>query len=120
INDAGGQIDVLAQSAFLRYRQALGEVIEIPKGLYPGDYLIAVGEHLAEEFAGSLRWKPENEWMPIVKERVLAAMLELIKTDLANLGVRHDVFFSERTLHGQGGDIDLTLDWLRQQGLVYQ
>jgi arginyl-tRNA synthetase len=120
INDAGGQVDVLAQSAFLRYREALGETIEIPKGFYPGDYLIPVGEQLANEFAGQLRWKPEAEWLPIVKERVLAAMLELIKTDLANLGVKHDVFFSERTLHGQGGDIDLTLEWLREQGLVYQ
>ncbi|HWA18995.1 MAG TPA: arginine--tRNA ligase [Devosia sp.] len=120
INDAGGQIDVLAQSAFLRYREALGETIEIPRGLYPGDYLIPVGEHLANEFAGTLRWKPEAEWMPIVKERVLAAMMDLIRTDLANLGVQHDVFFSERTLHGQGGDIDLTLEWLREMGLVYQ
>jgi arginyl-tRNA synthetase len=120
INDAGGQIDVLAQSAFLRYREALGEVIEIPRGLYPGDYLKPVGEQLANAYAGALRWKPEAEWLPIVKDFVLAAMLELIKTDLANLGVKHDEFFSERTLHGQGGDIDLTLDWLRQQGLVYQ
>jgi arginyl-tRNA synthetase len=120
INDAGGQIDVLAQSAFLRYREALGETVEIPRGLYPGDYLIPVGEHLANEFAGALRWKPEAEWLPIVKERVLAAMMELVRTDLANLGVKHDVFFSERTLHGQGGDIDLTLEWLRETGLVYQ
>jgi arginyl-tRNA synthetase len=120
INDAGGQVDVLAQSAFLRYRQALGEAIEIPRGLYPGDYLIPVGEHLANEFAGTLRWKSEAEWLPIVRDRVLAMMLDLIKTDLANLGVKHDVFFSERTLHGQGGDIDLTLDWLRDAGLVYQ
>ncbi|MEO6015102.1 MAG: arginine--tRNA ligase [Devosia sp.] len=120
INDAGGQIDVLAQSAFLRYREALGENIEIPKGLYPGHYLKPVGEQLANEFAGQLRWKPEADWMPIVKDRVLVAMLDLIKTDLANLGVKHDLFFSERTLHGQGGDIDLTLDWLRDQNLVYQ
>jgi arginyl-tRNA synthetase len=120
INDAGGQIDVLAQSAFLRYRQALGETIEIPRGFYPGDYLIPVGEHLAEEFGPALRDKPETEWMPIVKDRVLDKMMDLVRTDLANLGVAHDVFFSEKTLHGQGGDIDLTLDWLREQGLVYQ
>jgi arginyl-tRNA synthetase len=120
INDAGGQIEVLAQSAFLRYREALGEVIEIPRGLYPGDYLKPVGEELASQFAGQLRYVPETEWMPTVKAHVLRAMLELIKTDLANLGVKHDVFFSEQTLHGQGGDIDLTLDWLREQGLVYQ
>ncbi|MEQ1900739.1 MAG: arginine--tRNA ligase [Devosia sp.] len=120
INDAGGQVDVLAQSAFLRYREALGENIEIPKGFYPGDYLIPVGEHLANAYAGTLRWKPEAEWLPIVKEHVLKAMMDLIKTDLANLGIRHDVFFSERTLHGAGGDIETTLAWLRSQGLVYQ
>ena len=120
INDAGGQIDILAQSVFLRYREALGESIEIPKGLYPGDYLKPVGEELASQFAGQLRYVPEAEWMPIIKEHALRAMMELIRTDLANLGVKQDVFFSERTLHGQGGDIDLTLDWLRSQGLVYQ
>ena len=68
INDAGGQIEVLAQSAFLRYREALGEVIEIPRGLYPGDYLIPVGQELAAEYAGTLRYKPEKEWLPIVKD----------------------------------------------------
>jgi arginyl-tRNA synthetase len=120
INDAGGQIDVLAQSAFLRYREALGETIEIPSGLYPGDYLKPVGEHLADVFGRELLAVPETEWMPKVKDLTLKMMLDLIKTDLANLGVEHDVFFSERTLHGQGGDIDLTLAWLREQGLVYQ
>ncbi|MEQ1771578.1 MAG: arginine--tRNA ligase [Devosia sp.] len=120
MNDAGGQVDVLARSAFLRYREALGETIEIPKGLYPGDYLVPVGEHLANEFKESLLGKPESEWLPIVKPRVLSAMMELIKTDLANLGIRHDVFFSEQTLHGTGGDIEKTLAWLRDQGLVYQ
>jgi arginyl-tRNA synthetase len=120
INDAGGQVDVLAQSAFLRYREALGETIEIPKGLYPGDYLKPTGEALAQEFGTSLLSKSEAEWMPLVKDRVLDAMMDLIRGDLAQLGVKHDVFFSERTLHGQGGDIDLTLDWLRGEGLVYQ
>jgi len=120
INDAGGQVDVLAQSAFLRYREALGETIEIPKGLYPGDYLKPAGEALAKEFGKSLLAMPEAEWLPLVKDRVLEAMMDLIRSDLAGLRVKHDVFFSERTLHGQGGDIDLTLDWLRGQGLVYQ
>ena len=121
INDAGGQVDVLAQSAFLRYREALGETIEIPSGFYPGDYL-KPGRRAARRrvSAGTLLDMPEAEWLPNVKELTLKMMLELIKTDLANLGVKHDVFFSERTLHGQGGDIDLTLDWLREQGLVYQ
>jgi arginyl-tRNA synthetase len=120
INDAGGQVDVLAQSAFLRYREALGEAIEIPKGLYPGDYLRPVGAALAASFGRDLLARPEAEWLPIVKDRVLDAMLDLIKADLARLGVRHDVFFYERTLHGPGGDIERTLDWLRDKGLVYQ
>ncbi|MBL8599677.1 MAG: arginine--tRNA ligase [Devosia sp.] len=120
INDAGGQVDVLAQSAFLRYREALGAVIDIPKGLYPGDYLKPVGAALAAEFGDSLLSRPEAEWLPLVKECVLAAMMDLVRADLANLGVKHDVFFSERTLHGQGGDIDLTLQWLRDEGLIYQ
>ena len=120
INDAGGQVDVLAQSAFLRYREALGQAIEIPKGLYPGDYLKPVGASLAAEFGDSLLAKSEAEWLPLVKDRVLAAMMDLIRADLASLGVRQETFFSERTLHGQGGDIDLTLEWLRSEGLVYQ
>ncbi len=120
INDAGGQITILAQSTLLRYREALGETVEIPPGLYPGDYLVPVGQALKAEFGTSLLDKPEAEVLPLVKERVLAAMMELIKADLAKLNIHHDVFFSERTLHGQGGDIDTTLDWLRSEGMVYQ
>jgi arginyl-tRNA synthetase len=120
INDAGSQIDTLARSTFLRYREALGETIEIPSGFYPGDYLIPVGQALKAEFGDSLLSMPENEVTAIVKERVLAAMLELIKSDLAKLNIHHDVFFSERTLHGQGGDIDTTLAWLRDKGMVYE
>jgi arginyl-tRNA synthetase len=120
INDAGSQIDTLARSTFLRYREALGEAIDIPSGFYPGDYLIPVGQALKAEFGDSLLSMPENEVTAIVKERVLAAMLELIKSDLAKLNIHHDVFFSERTLHGQGGDIDTTLAWLRDKGMVYE
>ncbi|HEY9009965.1 MAG TPA: arginine--tRNA ligase [Devosia sp.] len=120
INDAGSQIDTLARSTLLRYRQALGETIEIPPGLYPGDYLIPVGEALKAEFGDSLLARPESEVIPLVKDRVLTAMLELIKADLAKLNIHHDVFFSERTLHGQGKEIDTTLDWLRDEGMVYQ
>ncbi len=120
INDAGGQVDVLAQSAFLRYREALGETIAIPKGLYPGDYLKPVGEQLAEEFGRTLLDKTGAEWLPLVRERALVAMMALIRGDLAELGVRHDVFFSEQTLHGAEGDVAQTLAWLRDQGLVYQ
>jgi arginyl-tRNA synthetase len=120
INDTGSQTTTLARSTLLRYREALGESIEIPSGLYPGDYLVPVGQALAEEFGDSLLGRPEQEVLPLVRERVLAAMLELIKADLADLRIHHDVFFSERTLHGQGGDIDLTLEWLRDKGMVYQ
>ena len=120
INDAGSQIDTLAGSTFLRYREALGETIEIPSGFYPGDYLIPVGEALKAEFGTSLLDMPEAERTAIVKERVLAAMMELIKADLAKLNIHHDVFFSERQLHGPGGDIQKTLAWLREEGMVYE
>ncbi|MCS6760940.1 MAG: arginine--tRNA ligase [Candidatus Devosia symbiotica] len=120
INDAGSQIDTLARSTMLRYREALGETIRIPPSLYPGDYLVPVGQALKAEFGDSLLVKPEAEALAIAKERVLVAMLELIKADLALLGIHHDVFFSERQLHEQGGDIDLTLAWLREKGMIYQ
>jgi len=125
INDAGSQIDTLARSVFLRYREALGEDIgEIPSGLYPGDYLKPVGEQLKAEFGASLKDKPESEWLPVVKERAMAAMLDLIRADLAALGVEHEVFFSEKSLHerngGNGSKIDHMLDGLREKGLVYQ
>ncbi|ASP32722.1 arginine--tRNA ligase [Labrenzia sp. VG12] len=125
INDAGSQIDTLARSAFLRYREALGEDIgEIPSGFYPGDYLVPVGALLKEEFGTSLKDKDENEWLPLVKERAIAAMLDLIREDLATLGVTHEVFYSEKTLHersdANGSKIDHMLDTLRDKGLVYQ
>lgn len=121
INDAGAQVDVLARSAYLRYREALGEDIgEIPAGLYPGDYLKPLGQALADEFGNDLLEKSEAEWLPLVKKRALVAMLDLIKSDLAELGVKHDYFFSERTLHGSNGKIAETLDWLRDEGLIYE
>jgi arginyl-tRNA synthetase len=120
INDTGGQTITLGRSALLRYREALGETIEIPSGFYPGDYLIPVGQALAAEFGRSLLDMPENEAALIAREKALAAMMDLIRADLANLGIHHDVFFSERTLHGAGGDIELTLAWLREMGMIYQ
>ena len=120
INDAGSQIDTLARSTMLRYREALGEAIEIPSGFYPGDYLVPVGQALKAEFGDSLLAMPEADALAIARERVLLAMLELIKGDLALLGIHHDVFFSERQLHGQGGDIELTLAWLREMGMIYE
>ena len=99
INDAGAQVDALARSAFLRYREALGEDIgEIPEGLYPGDYLKPVGAELAAQHGKELLAMPESEWLPIVRAAALQAMLALIEDDLAALGIRHDVFFSERSL----------------------
>ncbi|RDE09291.1 arginine--tRNA ligase [Pelagibacterium lacus] len=120
INDAGSQVDTLARSAYLRYREALGETIEIPAGYYPGDYLVAVGQALVAEFGNSLLAMDEAAWLPPVKQHALAAMMELIKADLKKLNIEHEVFFSEKTLHGPGGDIENTLAWLRQEGLVYE
>ncbi|MGB3814196.1 MAG: arginine--tRNA ligase [Shinella sp.] len=122
INDAGSQIDVLARSAFLRYREALGETIgEIPSGLYPGDYLVPVGEALAAEHGTTLRAMPEHQWMPIVKETTIAAMMAMIREDLAALNVRHDVFFSERSLHANSGaPIRTAINDLTFKGHVYK
>ncbi|MDF1635480.1 arginine--tRNA ligase [Mycoplana sp. MJR14] len=122
INDAGSQVDVLARSAFLRYRQALGEKIgEIPPGLYPGDYLVPVGEALAAEFGSSLRLMPEEKWLPIVKDKTIDAMMAMIRADLDALNVHHDVFYSERTLHANGGaPIRTAINDLTFKGHVYK
>lgn len=122
INDAGGQIEVLARSVFLRYREALGENIgEIPAGLYPGDYLVPVGRELAEEFGPRLHNMPEEEWMPLVKDRAVTAMMAMIREDLEALNVHHDVFFSERTLHAEGAkQIRAAINDLTFKGHVYK
>lgn len=122
INDAGSQIDVLARSVYLRYREALGEDIgEIPAGLYPGDYLVPVGKALADEFGTKLRSMPEEERMALLKDRAIDAMMDMIREDLAALNVRHDVFFSERTLHeGGGGRILSAINDLTYKGHVYK
>jgi arginyl-tRNA synthetase len=99
VNDAGGQVDVLARSAHLRYREALGQQAgAIPEGLYPGDYLVPVGEALAQEFGDRYAAAPEEEWLALFRTRAVAAMLALIKDDLALLGIHHDVFSSEAEL----------------------
>src|SRR5271168_3366222 len=124
VNDAGGQVDVLARSAFLRYREALGEDIgAIPEGLYPGDYLKPVGESLAREFGAALKEKPETEWLPVARKRAIDAMMAMIRTDLAALNITHEVFASERALTGADGGEDRvleTIEWLRARGIVYQ
>lgn len=119
VNDAGAQVDVLARSAFLRYREALGEDIgTIPDGLYPGDYLVPVGQALAAEYGESLAGKTEDEWLPLVRERTIAAMMDLIRADLELVGVRHDVFTSERDIVGRGC-VDAALQDLESRGLIY-
>jgi arginyl-tRNA synthetase len=122
INDAGAQVDVLARSAYLRYREALGENIgEIPEGLYPGDYLKPVGQALADEYGRSLNEMPEEQWLPIVRERAIGMMMDMIKGDLAALNIRHDVFFSERSLIAGGTDqVAATIEFLRAKGDVYE
>ncbi|MFC3162712.1 arginine--tRNA ligase [Ciceribacter thiooxidans] len=122
INDAGAQIDVLARSVFLRYREALGENIgEIPAGLYPGDYLVPVGKALAEEYGVRLHNMPEEQWLQIVKDKAIDAMMAMIRDDLAELNVHHDVFFSERTLHANGAaSIRTAINDLTFKGHVYR
>jgi arginyl-tRNA synthetase len=122
INDAGAQVDVLARSAFLRYREALGETIgAIPEGLYPGDYLKPVGAALAAEYGASLVQLPESEWLPAVRAKAISMMMDEIRGDLATLNIRHDVFFSERSLIENGNNrVAETIDDLRAKGDVYK
>jgi arginyl-tRNA synthetase len=113
---------VLARSAHLRYREALGEDIgEIPEGLYPGDYLKPVGQTLAAEHGDRLLTMPETAWLPIVRARAVAMMMDEIKGDLAALNITHDVFFSERSLIENGNNrVAATIDYLRSKGDVYE
>jgi arginyl-tRNA synthetase len=120
INDAGGQVDTVAKSAYLRYREALGENIgKIPAGLYPGDYLKPVGEALAKEYGQRLHNAPEEEWLPIARDKAIAMMLDLIRDDLASLNIRQEVFFSEKSLHTSDEVGDTVAD-LRKAGHVYE
>lgn len=119
VNDAGGQVDVLARSAHLRYREALGEDVgAIPEGLYPGDYLVPVGKALADEFGDRYASAPEGEWLALFRTRAVAAMLVMIKDDLALLGIHHDLFSSEAELQAAGKP-EAAEKWLREHGLVY-
>jgi arginyl-tRNA synthetase len=122
INDAGAQVDVLARSAFLRYREALGENIgEIPEGLYPGDYLVPVGQALAAEYGDKLLAMSEGAWLPAVRARAIAMMMAEIKGDLAALNIKHDIFFSERSLIETGNNrVTETIDYLRSNGDIYE
>jgi arginyl-tRNA synthetase len=122
INDAGAQVDALAHSAFLRYREALGEHIgAIPEGLYPGDYLKPVGAALAAEYGAALQDRPETEWLPVVRNRAVDMMMAEIRNDLHALNVVHDVFFSERSLiEGARDQVGETIAALRRADYVYE
>jgi arginyl-tRNA synthetase len=120
VNDAGAQVDVLARSAHLRYQEVLGRPIgEIPEGLYPGDYLKPVGEALASEFGDRYADEPESVWLDLFRRRTVAAMLDLIRSDLATLGVHHDLFASEREVQ-ESGAVDRAFALLGEKGLVYK
>jgi arginyl-tRNA synthetase len=120
VNDAGGQVDTLARSVHLRYREALGEDIgEIPEGMYPGEYLKPIGEQLSAEFGDRYAASPESEWLELFRERAVAAMLDLIRGDLALLGIHHDLFASEAQLQKEGA-VDAAMEMLRSKGLVYE
>jgi arginyl-tRNA synthetase len=118
INDAGGQVDILARSVHMRYREALGESIEIPEGLYPGDYLVPVGQRLAQEFGGQYAAAPEGQWLALFRKAAVADMMDMIRADLALLGIHHDLFSSEAELH-EAGKADAAEKELRARGLVY-
>lgn len=118
VNDGGAQVDVLARSAYFRYREAHGEAVEIVAGLYPGDYLVPVGRGLKDTFGDTLMEVPEEEWLPKVRDYAIQAMMGLIREDLGALGVRMDTFFSERSLYGTGR-IEATLEDLEARGLIY-
>ncbi len=118
INDAGAQVDVLARSAYLRYRESLGETITIPEGLYPGDYLVPLGRALAEKDGKKWLGKPEADWLAYFRDEAIAAMMAMIREDLRVMGVTHDVFSSERALV-EGGGVERAQKFLEGKGLIY-
>ena len=120
VNDAGAQVDTLARSVHLRYREALGEDIgEIAEGMYPGDYLKPVGATLAVEYGDRFVGAPESAWLQLFRRRSVAAMLDLIRHDLSLLGVHHDLFASEQEVQ-ESGAVDRALTVLDEKGLVYR
>ncbi len=120
INDAGTQVDVLARSAYLRYCEALGDEIAIPEGLYPGDYLKPIGQALADKHGDALKGMEEAQWLSDVRAFTIDAMMDLIRSDLGALNVRHDLFFSERSLiEGESDRVEEAIKWLEDRGQVY-
>ncbi len=122
VNDAGAQVDVLARSAYLRYREALGDDVgAIPEGLYPGEYLKPVGAALAAEYQDALTKKTEADWLPGVRQKAIAMMMASVRADLAALNIAFDVFYSERSLIEGGVDlVAATIGWLRARDYVYE
>ena len=118
VNDAGGQVDVLARSVHLRYREALGETVTIPEGLYPGDYLVPIGQALASEYGDRFVGAPESDWLAMFRTRAVAAMMVMIRADLALLGIKHEVFSSEAELQALGKPEAAEAE-LRSRDLVY-
>ena len=119
INDGGAQVDVLARSAFERYREACGLEPEIREGLYPGDYLIPVGEAIKSTWGDSLLGQPESVWLTDLRDFATGMMMDMIRSDLAQLGVRMDVYSSEKALYGTG-QIEAAIETLRGLGLIYE
>ena len=119
INDGGGQVDVLARSVYLRYLEAHGQEIAFADGTYPGDYLVPVGEALKDKVGDTYVDQPEDVWLAEVREFSTDAMMELIREDLAMLGIKMDVFYSEKSLYGTGR-IEAALAELESKGLIYQ
>jgi arginyl-tRNA synthetase len=119
INDGGAQVDVLARSAYERYREANGLSPEIAEGLYPGDYLIPIGEALKAKYGDTLLDKPEADWLDEVRDFATEAMMDLIREDLAAIGVKMDVFYSEKSLYGTGR-IEAAIEELKKKGLIYK
>jgi arginyl-tRNA synthetase len=119
INDGGAQVDVLARSAYERYRGANGLEPEIREGLYPGDYLIPVGEALKAKYGDTLINQPESVWLTDLRDFASAMMMQMIRDDLAALGVRMDVYSSEKALYGTG-KIEAAIASLRDQGMIYE
>jgi arginyl-tRNA synthetase len=120
VNDAGAQVDTLARSVHLRYREALGETIgPIPEGLYPGDYLKPIGARLAAEYGDRYVASAEGEWLPVFRDAAIGAMLDFIRHDLELLGIRHDKFASEAELQ-RSGAVDRSMEVLRDKGLIYE
>ena len=119
INDGGSQVDVLARSIFLRYQEAFGKEVVFEEGTYPGDYLIPIAKALKEKVGDLYLNKPEDNWLPELRNFAVEAMMNLIRSDLDLLGIEMDTFFSEKSLYG-GGKIEAALDRLRDNGLIYK